>query len=154
MELIDQNNPILRQKAEQIQAFDQKLALFVNELFAKLETMEGVGLAAPQIGVPSAIAVIEYTRKKDDDPKEVKDIPKTALVNPRIVWCSKDKELQTEACFSLPKEEVDVLRHKKIHIEYQDPSGKRKKLKAKGFLARALQHEIDHLNGILIIDYK
>jgi peptide deformylase len=154
MELIDPSNPILRQKASQIQAFDQKLAIFVNELFGKLETMEGVGLAAPQIGTSLAVAVIEYTRKKEDDPKEVKDIPKMALINPKVIWCSKDKELQTEACFSLPKEEVDVLRHKKIHIEYQDVSGKRKKLKAKGFLARALQHEIDHLNGILIIDYK
>ena len=152
MELVTKDAKVLRQKSKTVSKVDKKIVDLVESLFEKLETLEGVGLAAPQIGTPYQVAVIEYTHKNDEE--EPQDIPKTALINPRIVWCTKDKETKTEACFSLPKTEVAVPRFKKIHVEYVDESGKKKKIKAKGLLARAIQHEIDHLNGILITDYK
>lgn len=154
MELVKADEKILKEKSKEISKFDQEITNLIEQLFTKLETLEGVGLAAPQVGIPLKITVIEYTRKKDDDDKEIKDIPKTALINPRIVWCSKDRDTKTEACFSLPKVEIEVSRYKKIHVEFQDEKGKKKKIKARGFLARAMQHEIDHLNGILITHYK
>jgi len=154
MELVDKKEPVLRAQTAKISAFDKKLSVLVGDLFTTLEGMEGVGLAAPQVGKSVSLAVIEYTRGKEDDPQEVKDIPKTVLVNPKITWRSKEIEVQKEACFSLPGVEIDVARPKKIHLVFQDESGKREKIKAKGFFARAIQHEVDHLNGILIIDYK
>jgi len=155
MELVDQSNPVLRQKAQAVTEFSESLNKLVNELFLKLSTLEGVGLAAPQIGSSVAVAVIEYQRKdSDQDDKIIRDIPRTILINPRITWASKDTDVQKEACFSLPKQEVEVSRFKKIHVEYQDLTGKKAKLKAKGFFARVIQHEIDHLNGILICDFK
>lgn len=150
VELVPKENPVLRQKTEQVKDFDS-VGFLVDELFNKLENLEGVGLAAPQIGKSISAAVLKYTRKKDDK-ANISDIPETVLFNPKIIWRSKEKELQTEACFSLPKQEFEVERYKKIHIEYNTKSGKREKLKAKGLFARAIQHEIDHLNGILICD--
>lgn len=152
LELIDKDNQILRQEAQKINTPNKKVLNLIDQLFIKLATLEGVGLAAPQVGESIALAVISYKRKKDD--KDIPDIPKTVLINPVICWRSKDTEVQSEACFSLPKVEVTVPRHKKIHLEFIDESGKRRKMKAKGFLARAIQHEVDHLNGILITDYK
>ncbi len=153
MELVEFENPILRKEANKIEKFDNELILLAEEMFKMLEGLEGVGLAAPQIGKPIKLAVIEYARKEKDD-KDIPDIPKTVIINPRICWKSKDTELQTEACFSIPKKEFSVPRHKKIHLEYFDTSGKRQKIKAKGFLSRVIQHEIDHLEGRLICDYK
>ncbi|MFH1855387.1 MAG: peptide deformylase [bacterium] len=150
VELVPKDNPVLRKKTEQVKDFDS-VDFLVDELFNKLETLEGVGLAAPQIGKSLSVAVLKYTRKKDDK-ADISDIPETILINPKIIWRSKERELQTEACFSLPKQEFEVLRHKKIHIEYNARSGKREKLKAKGLFARTIQHEIDHLDGILICD--
>jgi len=150
VELVPREHPVLRKKTEQVKSFDS-VNILINELFSKLETLEGVGLAAPQIGKSLSVAVLKYTRKKDDK-ADISDIPETILINPKITWRSKEKELQTEACFSLPKQEFEIERYKKIHIEYNARSGQREKLKARGLFARAIQHEIDHLDGILICD--
>ena len=153
MNLVDSNNPILRQQAKKVEKFDKELLVLVDEMFNFLGGLEGVGLACVQVGIPKSLAVLEYNRI-DKDEKDVQSIPKTVLINPKIVWKSKDQDIKIEACFSLPKVEVQVPRYKKIHLEYQDETGKRHKIKAKGFYARAIQHEIDHLNGVLICDYK
>ncbi len=150
VELVPKENPVLRQKTEQVKSFDS-VDVLIMELFNKLENLEGVGLAAPQIGKSLSVAVLKYTRKKDDK-ADASDIPQTVLINPKIIWRSREKELQTEACFSLPGEEFEVARYKKIHVEYQNKFGKREKLKARGLFSRAIQHEIDHLDGILICD--
>lgn len=152
MELVEFNNPILRQKAKDVDKFSPELNILIDEMFQKLEGLEGVGLAAPQIGVSIQLTVIEYNRS-DKDSADIPSIPKTVLINPKIVWKSKDTDIQTEACFSIPGKEYPVPRFKKIHLEYFDQTGKRHKIKAKGFLSRVIQHEIDHLAGKLICDY-
>lgn len=153
MELVDFNNPILRKVSKKVESFDNDLSILVQEMFKKLATLEGVGLAAVQVGEPIQLAVLEYNRT-DKDEKDVPSVPKTVLINPKIVWKSKDTDLQVEACFSIPGKEYPVTRYKKIHLEFFDETGKRHKMKAKGFLARAIQHEVDHLQGKLICDYK
>ena len=144
---------MLRERTKKIEKFDNELQVLVDDLFKYLEGLEGVGLAAVQLGYPISLTVLEYCRTKKDE-KEIPDIPKTVLINPKILWRSKDMDVKIEACFSLPKIEIEVPRYKKIHLEYQDETGKRHKIKAKGFLARVIQHEVDHLNGKLICDYK
>jgi peptide deformylase len=152
MDLIESSNPILHEKTKPVEKFDKELLILVENLFQYLEGLEGVGLAAVQVGVPTCVAVLEYTRQEKDE-KEMQSIPKTVLINPKITWKGKDQDIKIEACFSLPKFECKVPRYKKIHLEYFDEVGKRHKLKAKGFLARVIQHEIDHLDGKLINEY-
>ncbi len=113
-----------------------------------IETMlshDGIGLAAPQIGQNIRLAVIN----KEAD-KSLSD--HLVIINPKVFSKSHELEESREGCLSIPDKEVTVLRHKKIKVRYTDASGLEQKLKATGLLARVLQHEIDHLDGILIID--
>jgi len=155
MEIVKLPQQVLKQKTQNITEFNEELRALSAKMFVDMEKSEGLGLAAPQIGISKNIAVIGYTpteAKKKKYPDLV-EIPKTVLVNPKITWKSKEYSLEKEGCLSIPEIEYDVPRAKKIHVEYFDENGNRKKLKAKGFLARVIQHEIDHLNGTTISDY-
>jgi len=109
-----------------------------------------VALAAPQIGISKAIVVTGY---KSQD-KKAEKIPELVLINPQTIETSKEKIKDEEGCLSLMDEEIrgEVERAKNIILEARDEKGKIKKIKAKGFFARVLQHEIDHLNGVLFVD--
>jgi peptide deformylase len=111
------------------------------------ETMivsRGVGLAAPQVGIAKLVAVV------NPEPEEQKSLLKMA--NPRIIWTSKETEAIEEGCLSVPGIRGEVVRHLKIKVAYQDETGKERTLEAEGLLARIIQHELDHLNGVLFID--
>lgn len=113
-----------------------------------IETMlaeGGIGLAAPQIGQNIRLAVIN----KEAD-KSLSD--HLVIINPKIFSASREMEESKEGCLSIPGVEVKVLRHKKIKVRFLDKSGQEQKLKATGLLSQVFQHEIDHLDGILIID--
>jgi peptide deformylase len=150
-------DPVLNQKTQDIKKIDKATRALIARLWKELEKeSRGVGLAAPQIGEPYSVAVIYFEPSKEQlekDPK-IKPIPKTVLINPKIVWKSKDTAVEKEGCLSIPDIETEVPRYKKVHVEYLDENGKKQKIKARGFLARLLQHEIDHLYGRKIIDYQ
>ena len=113
-----------------------------------LETMEankGVGLAAPQVGKNIRLAVISKDADKSLDEH-------LALINPKIFSASREMVEESESCLSIPGVEVKVARHRKIKIRYTDINGQEQKIKVTNFFARVLQHEIDHLDGILILD--
>ncbi|MCX6809643.1 MAG: peptide deformylase [Candidatus Berkelbacteria bacterium] len=156
MDILTSPNPVLTQKTKDVLKVDKKITDLIRELFDVLSTKDGVGLAAPQIGQPYNVAVLffEPTAKHKEEDPDVKPIPRTVLINPRIVWESKEKDTLKEACFSVLKTEIAVPRAKKIHVEFLDENGVKKKIKAKGYFARAIQHEIDHLQGKVITDYK
>ena len=143
LKIITHPNPVLRKKSKEIKVKDIETKEFKSLLSSMIKTMietDGVGLAAPQIGKSIRLAIINS-----------KDGP-FCIVNPKITKKSWAKELEMEGCLSIPGIFGKVKRHKKISLTYYDRSGKKVKKSVQGLMARVMQHEIDHLNGILFID--
>jgi peptide deformylase len=140
--------PVLRKKARKVTDFGPELQGLVADMIETLREAPGVGLAAPQIDVPLRLIVIEYGEDEDEDipPKQY------VVVNPEIVRSSDETELATEGCLSIPGFAGDVNRALEITVKGQNRRGQTVKIKARGWLARIFQHEIDHLDGVLFID--
>jgi len=133
--------PVLRTKAKKVSRFDAYLERLVADMFETMREAPGVGLAGPQIGESIRVLVAEY---EDES---------VALVNPEIIKSSEETELGTEGCLSIPGYVGDnVPRALKVTVKARDPKGKEIRIKAEGWFARILQHEIDHLDGVLFID--
>lgn len=137
----------MRATAEPISQFDDDLKKLTEEMRAIMHQDHGMGLAAPQIGQSIKLVVIEYAGNEDDPA-----IPFTVLVNPEVIWSSDNTVVMTEGCLSVPGMEGEVRRPKMVTVTATDVTGQPFKIKAKGLLARVLQHEIDHLYGVLYID--
>jgi peptide deformylase len=141
--------PVLREVAEEVDAFDDQLRALVRDMFETMYHAEGIGLAAPQIGVSSRVIVIDLGREDEDDGDGDEPI---ALVNPQLTWLSDDLKKQSEGCLSIPGLEEVVERSAEVRAEGQDTRGDPVSFEADDLLARALQHEIDHLDGVLFLD--
>jgi peptide deformylase len=142
LNIIKYPHKTLRQSAKPIADFDDKLVKLAADMAKIMFADDGVGLAGPQVDLQQKIIVVgngNYGEYK-------------AYINPEITFSSKDRETSEEGCLSLPKIFGLVTRPRKIRVKYQDLAGKVFKEKFKGFTAIVLQHEIDHLNGILFID--
>ena len=139
MRLIIHPHPILRKKTEKVTDFS-KIKEIVKEMKKTMEKHQGIGLSANQVGFDLSLFVAKYNQKF------------YVIINPKILKVSKEKEKMLEGCLSLPKILANVKRSKSVVLEAFNEKGKKIKLKAKGLLARIFLHEIDHLNGILIID--
>lgn len=134
-------NDILRKKAQEIEnILDPKIQELAKSMIKTMQKDKGVGLAAPQVGQSIRLITID-----------IKDEP-LILFNPKITFFSKKKEEGEEGCLSLPGKFGQVERSHKIRVKAQDTEGNKIKFKAEGLFARVLQHEIDHLDGVLIID--
>lgn len=140
-EIIVAGNPILKKIAEPVTSFDKKLKFLVNDMKKSLYAANGVGLAAPQIAVSKRIFVA------DDGESGFE-----AYINPHWVPDGEEKNIDVEGCLSVPELYGEVERFSNVIIHYQDIHGKKKMRKASGLLARCIQHETDHLNGILFIE--
>ena len=147
-------NKKLSTKCEKITDFGKKTTELTQNLLDTVRAArdpEGAGLAAPQIGVLKRICVVrKYTVSKEDN--ETVNIEDYVLINPEILKKSKDTALGWEACLSIPGVYAQIERAKKVKVKALDEKGKQINLNASGFFARVIQHEIDHLNGILITD--
>lgn len=145
---------ILRAKSQDVVCFDQKTQKIISDLFDTLKSSErpGVGLAAPQIGHNLKIVVIESAGYEREDGELTDVLPRTVLINPKIVKYSSEKVEMDEGCLSVPDVMGPVSRPKKIKVEAQDENGKKICINTGGFFARVIQHEVDHLDGILFID--
>jgi peptide deformylase len=141
-------NLILTTKTAVVTEFDAALHQLLSDMRETMHGADGLGIAAPQVGVSAALCVLEFT-----DPDGEESIPLTELVNPRITWRSARTEVDDEACLSIPAAIGPVRRAVAIKVEAQDRHGEPITLEADGLFARALQHEIDHLNGILFTDH-
>jgi len=144
-------HPSLRTTATPVTVFDESLPKLADEMLEIMHKNIGMGLAANQLGIDKRLLVIEFTPPKDE--KELKAIPKTVLCNAKVTKFSREKDTMTEGCLSLPGLELPVERSSGVTVEAQDVTGKPVTIKAKGLFARILQHEIDHLNGILFTDH-
>jgi len=144
-EIVLMGDPVLREEAAEVSDFDRELRALVRDMYESMYHAEGVGLAAPQIGVPKRVIVIDL--RKDDELGA-----RVALINPCVVWHSDETEKSAEGCLSIPGLEEIVERPSDVHVEGVDPDGLPIRVEATELLARALQHEIDHLDGILFVD--
>lgn len=154
-------DPVLRQRAKKVTVFDQALAALAQEMVETMEAAPGIGLAAPQIGVPLQILVtrvppdderVQATTKKGKRKKNPQWVGKLfVLCNPEIIK-SQGEEESTEGCLSLPGFVGDIKRATTVTVKGKDLQGKEVRIKAQGLLARVFQHEIDHLQGRLFTD--
>ena len=142
MDIYTLGEDVLREKAQRVTVFDNALAIFVDAMFDTMEEADGIGLAAPQVGVPKRLFVVD-TRKPGE---------KLVFINPEIIGTSQEQGLHEEGCLSIPGMYYDILRPLQVSIQAQDISGKSFVTHASGLLARVIQHENDHLNGVLFID--
>lgn len=136
-------DPTLRQVCREVTVFDKRLEQLSELMFEVMDQQAGVGLAAPQVGTVSRIIV---WMNPDDDQKRY------ACVNPQIVACSEETTTEDEGCLSLPGVTMEVTRPNEVTVRWQDIFGTPTELRLTGYPARIVQHEIDHLEGCLIID--
>ena len=140
-------NPVLKQKSKQVTVVDNEISVLIDNMFETMYENNGVGLAAIQVGIPLKIVVIDVADKDNKGKNQY------ALINPEIIWKSEDSELMDDGCLSVPQQYEKVMRNKEVEVKYFDKLMKEQRLKADGLLAHCLQHEIDHTNGILFVDY-
>jgi peptide deformylase len=141
-------DPILRRRAGEVRVFDAKLRETADAMLDAMAREEGVGLAAPQVGLDLRLLVALAMREPGDE-----DAEPVVIVNPEILDRSRDTWVYEEGCLSIPGIRGDVTRPFKIRVRYRDLDGAQHTLETEGMFARILQHEIDHLDGKLFIDY-
>lgn len=147
-EIVTIPDPVLRQKARKVKEFGQELQTLIDDMVETMREAPGVGLAAPQVDVPLQVIVVEFG---DEDDEEV-PAKLYAVINPEIVRVSNETEIAAEGCLSIPGFMGDVERPFSVSVKGQNRQGKQFRIKAKGWLARIFQHEIDHLDGVLYTD--
>ena len=145
-QILTEPNKILRQKSEPVDKVDSDLQKLMDDMLETMYAAPGLGLAAIQIGVPKRVIVLDLAPK--DQPKNP-----IYFVNPKIIKKSEDNSTYEEGCLSVPGQFAEIARPDKCDIQYLNYHGQPKEIKAEGMLATCIQHEIDHLEGILFIDY-
>ncbi len=147
-------DPALRQTSKPVETFDEALKTLVADMFETMYDAPGIGLAAVQVGEPIRLLVIDLQEPKDpDDPESPVVRNPKVFVNPEILWHSETDVPYTEGCLSVPEQYAEVMRPDKIRARWQDEIGTIYEEEIEGLLAVCLQHEMDHLNGILFIDH-
>ena len=139
-------DPRLREVSTPVKAVDDELRRLVADMFETMYDAPGIGLAAIQVGVPQRVITMDLAKK--DEPKDPR-----VFVNPEVLWRSEEKATHEEGCLSIPEYYEEVERPAKVKVRYEDLDGKVLEIDAEGLLATCLQHEIDHLNGVLFIDH-
>ena len=144
-------DPVLRQISKPVEVFDRALKTLVADMFETMYEAPGIGLAAVQVGEPIRLLVIDLQEPAEEGGEPVSD-PKV-FINPEILWHSDQEVPYTEGCLSVPEQYAEVMRPDKIRARWQDVDGKQYEEEIDGLLAVCLQHEMDHLNGVLFIDH-
>ena len=136
---------VLRQPAKRIAKVDDSVRQLAKEMLQTMYSSNGIGLAAPQVGINKQLIVIDCEPDKPENPAVV-------LINPKITQFSKELCVIEEGCLSIPGVYLDVTRPKTIEVSFKNEQGKPRKLQATDLLARVIQHEMDHLNGVMFVD--
>jgi peptide deformylase len=155
-------DPVLRRKARPVTAFDRDLQTLIEDMVETMRAAPGVGLAAPQVGVPERLIIVEYAEPPEEDeaaPEGEASVPKPevkpklyVVANPVILKASTDLVPGVEGCLSIPGLVGEVERHASIQVNGLNRRGQPVKIRAEGWLARIFQHEIDHINGVVFPD--
>ncbi|MCG8493246.1 MAG: peptide deformylase [Sneathiellales bacterium] len=147
--IITAPDPRLKTVSEPVSEVDDEIRALVSDMFETMYDAPGIGLAAIQVGIQKRILVMDVVGKdsKEGDPQPV------AIINPEITWVSDDDAVYEEGCLSVPQHYADVVRPAEVKVKYLDLDGEEQELHAEGLLATCVQHEMDHLDGILFVDH-
>ncbi len=151
LEVIETPNPILRKKASVVEMVVDGIRTIMDNMLETMYHDNGVGLAANQVAILKRIIVLDL--QKDDEIEREEGFYPIFMANPEITDCSDEMVEGIEGCLSVPDQKISVKRHEWVKVRYLDYNNNIQDLDASGWLARAVQHEIDHLNGKLLIDY-
>ena len=149
--IIEVPDPLLRQKSKPVEKVDDEVRALIADMFETMYDAPGIGLAAIQVGVPKRILVIDLQEPAEEGGEPVKD-PRV-FINPEIVQSSEQEVPYTEGCLSVPDQYAEVDRPDRIRARWLDENGKSHEEDIEGLLATCLQHEMDHLEGVLFIDH-
>ncbi|ANC92179.1 peptide deformylase [Azospirillum humicireducens] len=139
-------HPILKRKAQPVAEVDARVVKLMDDMVETMYDANGIGLAAPQVGVLDRVIVVDV-HEKGEPANPIR------LANPEIVWSSDEKSVCEEGCLSVPEQYAEVTRPQRIRVRYLDEKNQQQEFEADGMLATCIQHEIDHLNGVLFVDY-
>ena len=140
-------DPRLKKKCEPVTEVDDEMRVLMKDMLETMYEAPGIGLAAPQIGVLQRILVMDVVKEEDGVAQPY------MMANPEIIWESEETNTYEEGCLSIPDEFADVQRPAEVRVRYMDETGETREIDCDGLLATCVQHEIDHLNGKLFIDY-
>ena len=152
-EIVTLPDPVLRQKARKVPAVTEDIRSLIDDMVETMRAAPGVGLAAPQVGDSRRVIVVEYAEPPEQEGEPARPPKLFTLVNPEIVRHAPDQVKGVEGCLSIPGYVAYVTRRERVWVVAQDRHGKKIKVAGSGLLGRALQHELDHLEGKLYIDY-
>lgn len=154
LDIIKIPDPILKVACDPVERVDDELRALLDNMLETMYAAPGIGLAGPQIGVTRRILTMDCTRTDEEAPEELRAIKNPIfMINPEIVWSSDDLSVYEEGCLSIPDYYAEVERPAEVIVKYLDRTGKEAELRADDLLATCVQHEIDHLDGILFIDH-
>ncbi|WP_430471469.1 peptide deformylase [Thalassospira lucentensis] len=139
-------DPRLKKECEPVSEVNDEIRQLLSDMLETMYAAPGIGLAAPQIGVMKRVVVMDVSDDKDK-PEPLK------LINPEIIWESEDTSIYQEGCLSIPDQYADVERPIEVGVRYLDENGKEQEIEADGLLSTCIQHEVDHLDGVLFTDY-
>ena len=142
-------DPILKKKSKAVDVVDDVVRAFMDDMLETMYDSEGIGLAANQVGDLRRILVMDVAQREDDSAAK----EPIAMANPAITWSSEELNVYHEGCLSIPDQYADVERPAEVKVTYLDRDGKEQHVHATGILATCVQHEIDHLNGVLFTDH-
>jgi len=145
-QILKEPDEILRKKSLPVDSVDKDLQILMDDMLETMYAAPGIGLAAIQVGIPKRVIVLDIEQKEGNKKP-------LFLVNPEIIQKSKNLSTYEEGCLSVPGQFAEINRPDKCHVKYLDYYGEKKEINAEGMLATCIQHEIDHLEGILFIDY-
>ena len=140
-------DPILRKASAPVERIDEGVRKLADDMLATMYAAPGVGLAAVQVGVPRRLIVLDTAKGENEPPRPL------VMINPQIVSLGSEMRRHEEGCLSIPDVRIEIERPSSVTVRFLDREGKAQELTADGLLATAIQHEIDHLNGRLIIDF-
>ncbi len=147
-EIITVPAAVLKEIAQPVNAVDDALRVQMDKMLETMYEAPGIGLAANQVGLLNRVLVMDLaSRKEGEEPAPI------CMANPEIIWASEEPSVMEEGCLSIPQQYAEVERPAEVRVKYLDYSGQEAELHAAGLLSHCVQHEIDHLNGVLFIDY-
>ena len=149
--ILEAPDPRLRTKSAPVETVDDELRLLIADMFETMYAAPGIGLAAIQVGVPQRVLVIDLQEDEDDEGRPIKR--PLVFINPELFDPSEERSLYNEGCLSVPDQYAEIERPAAIHARWLDESGEKHEARLEGLLATCLQHEMDHLEGILFIDH-
>ncbi len=140
-------DPRLKKRCDPVETIDDDMRVLIADMFETMYDAPGIGLAAPQVGILRRVIVMDCTKSDEEDSAPI------AMINPEILSSSDEMNVHEEGCLSIPEEFNNVERPATVRVAYTDPEGMRQEIDCDGLLATCVQHEIDHLDGKLFIDY-